>query len=377
MREGIFRPGAWPVWSVSRPGGGRATWVRGLLALALFLAWPVWSAVKAATRPHAGPLPAAAVAVLLLYGASWIAVMAYGATRRPRERVLLVGWLFALGVCLALLRHGAPAFGLLAYALSAAVWLLPAVWALALAAATAAARLAVLWATAGAVRWSDAVAIFPELVTPVGVVLLVRLVVQLGQAREEIETLAAAAERARLARDLHDVLGHTLTAITVKTGLTRRLLESGAGPQDALAELRDVERLSREAHAEIRATISGHRRPSLAVELVGARAALRAAGIAAALPSSAGQVSPDLDEPFSYVLREAVTNVIRHSGATRCEVRVGGSSLEVSDDGGSPARFSGPGNGLAGLAERLRPVGARLEAGPLPGGGYRLSASRP
>ncbi|MBD3136275.1 hypothetical protein IEI92_08245 [Microbispora bryophytorum] len=217
--------------------------------------------------------------------------------------------------------------------------------------------------------------LFPAVVIPVAVVLLIRLVVQLGQAREEIEALAAAAERDRLARDLHDVLGHSLTTITVKTGLARRMLESGGDPEHALAELRDVERLSRQAHSEVRLTVSGRRRPSLAVELAGARAALRAAGISAVLPPSADRVPAELAEPFAYVLREGVTNVIRHSGATRCEVLLGDGWLEVRDNG--PGRNAArPGNGLTGLAERLRAVGGRVEAGPVPAGGFRLRASR-
>lgn len=87
-------------------------------------------------------------------------------------------------------------------------------------------------------------------------------------------------------------------------------------------------------------------------------------------------VPADLREPFAYVLREGVTNVIRHSGATRCDVRLSESSLEIRDDGRPPARLSVSGNGLSGLEERLRAVNGRVEAGPLPQGGFRLLASR-
>ncbi|WP_406313704.1 histidine kinase [Streptosporangium sp. NBC_01639] len=376
MREqDLFGARAWPSWNISR-SGNRLAGARGIVVLALFLVWPFWTAAHAAVQPHAGPVHVAAVVVTVVYGASWIVAMAYGIGRPPSERMVLVGWLFALGVGVAALRGNPVELGHLAYALTAAVWLLPARWGLLLGLVVAVAQLTALLVTTGSVDWSAALAVIPSTVTPVALVLLIRLLIQLSQAREEIETLATAAERARLARDLHDVLGHSLTTITVKAGLARRLLESGTDHERAVTELHDVERLSRQAHAEIRTTVSGHRRPSLAVELVGAREALRAAGIEATLPPATDHVPADLREPFAYVLREGVTNVIRHSGALRCEIRLGDSSLEIRDNGRSPARSHGSGNGLSGLAERLRAVDGRIEAGPLPQGGFRLRASR-
>ncbi|WP_189248143.1 sensor histidine kinase [Streptosporangium pseudovulgare] len=377
MRDrGLFAAAAWPVRSVGGRGG-RWTAARGVAVLVLAAAWPVWWAVAEAVRPDAGPARAAAAALAVCYAAGWVAGVALGTGWPPRARIALLCGLFALGGGLILLQDD-PMTGLdrLVYVLAAAVWLLPARWGVLLGLVAAAGRLAVAWTVTGSVNAAAGIAVIPGTVTPVAVMLLIRLLVQLSQARDEIETLATAAERARLARDLHDVLGHTLTTITAKTGLTRRLLESGADRDRAVAELRDIERLSREAHAEVRATVSGRRRPSLAVELAGARAALRAAGIRATLPHAVDHVSPELREPFAYVLREGVTNVVRHSGAARCEVRLGESSLEIRDDGRSPARAHEAGNGLAGLAERLRAVGGRLDAGPLPEGGFRLLAGR-
>ncbi|MPZ80839.1 MAG: sensor histidine kinase [Actinophytocola sp.] len=200
---------------------------------------------------------------------------------------------------------------------------------------------------------------------------------ELRAARDEIAVLAVAEERARLARDLHDVLGHSLTTITVKAGLARRLLESAGEIAPAVAELRDVEHLSRTALAEVRSTVSGYRKPSLAGELVGARAALAAAEIEADLPHAVDNVPAELQEPFAYVLREGVTNVIRHSGARRCEVRLGESWMEVRDDGrGCPGAGAG-GHGLSGLTERLAQVGGSLDARPAPEGGFRLRATVP
>ena len=124
-----------------------------------------------------------------------------------------------------------------------------------------------------------------------GIRQVIRSNAELRAARDEIATLAVAEERARLARDLHDVLGHSLTTITVKAGLARRILESsGDAPAGAVAELRDVEHLSRTALAEVRSTVSGYRKASLAAELVGARAALAAAEIEADLPHAVDNV---------------------------------------------------------------------------------------
>jgi two-component system sensor histidine kinase DesK len=134
---------------------------------------------------------------------------------------------------------------------------------------------------------------------------------------------------------------------------------------------------------DVRATVSGYRTASLPAELVGARAALSAAGIAADLPRAVDNVTAGLQETFAYVLREGVTNVIRHSNASRCEVRLGDTWLEVRDNGRSAAdqvtesRATGGGHGLSGLAERLTEVNGTVEAGPLPEGGFMLRVSVP
>jgi two-component system sensor histidine kinase DesK len=198
---------------------------------------------------------------------------------------------------------------------------------------------------------------------------------ELELARDEIRALAVAEERARVARDLHDVLGHSLTTITLKAGLARRILESSPELDRAIAEVHDVERLSRQALTEIRATVSGYRKMSLPVEIATAKAALLAAGIDADLPQAVDDVPGELQEPFGYVLREAVTNVIRHSGASRCQIRLGQSWIEVADNGpGISAAKSNDGNGLAGLRERLAKVDGRLTAAPRGEGGFVLRA---
>lgn len=202
-----------------------------------------------------------------------------------------------------------------------------------------------------------------------------RTIRELQAARDEVARLAVADERSRIARDLHDVLGHNLTTITVKASLARKLLERGeAAP--AATEIGDVERLSRQSLTDVRSTVSAQRKVSLPEELAGARAVLTAAGIEPVLPQATEEVRPEYSEVFAYVLREAVTNVVRHSGASRCEVSLGESWLDVRDDGtgigAKPEHVAG--TGLIGIRERLEVLGGSLQVGRVPGGGFRLRA---
>jgi two-component system sensor histidine kinase DesK len=201
----------------------------------------------------------------------------------------------------------------------------------------------------------------------------IRLNLELRRTRDDLAVAAVAAERERIGRDLHDILGHSLTAITVKAGLARRLL--GRDDVAAAAEIGDVERLAREALADVRATASGFREVSLATELAVAGNVLRAAGIAAQLPAAVDDVDPSARVLFGYVVREAVTNVVRHAQARTCTITVGPRSVEVVDDG--TRGIATPGNGLSGLAERVRAAGGTLTAGPRPGGGFAVLATVP
>ncbi|HWD05936.1 MAG TPA: histidine kinase [Amycolatopsis sp.] len=204
---------------------------------------------------------------------------------------------------------------------------------------------------------------------------LVRAIRRLELANAEIATLAVTNERQRVARDLHDLLGHSLTTITVKAGVARRVLESSGDVERAVGEIREVESLTRSALSDVRLTVSEYREVSLAAELAGARAALRAGEIEADLPYAVDNVLPQLQSTFGYVLREAITNVLRHSGATRVRVRLGRDWLEIDDDG--TAAEAEPGNGLRGLAERLGAVGGTLRSGPRAGGGWLVRAEVP
>jgi two-component system sensor histidine kinase DesK len=204
---------------------------------------------------------------------------------------------------------------------------------------------------------------------------LLRRNAELAIAREDLAHLAVEQERARFARDLHDLLGHSLTVITVKAELAGRLMTRD--PAKAAAEVADIERLAREALADVRATVAGYREVTLAVELSSARSAFDAAGIAAELPGALDDVPGDRRELFGWVVREGVTNVVRHSRAHRVRVEVSRNTVEVVDDGSGCAGTAEDGHGLEGLRERLAEVGGRLEAGPVDTGGFRLYAEVP
>ncbi|MEU0220846.1 histidine kinase [Streptomyces sp. NPDC006265] len=216
-----------------------------------------------------------------------------------------------------------------------------------------------------------------------GVRELVRTTIALREARATVAQLAANEERLRLARDLHDLLGHSLSLITLKSELAGRMLPGR--PDEAAQQVADIEQVSRQALVDVREAVTGYRRPRLHAELAGARAALTAAGVTPALPGE-----PDLDgvpeeseSALAWALREAVTNVVRHSGARRCTVELlcrqtlDGPVLELTvEDNGSGGAGTGQGNGLAGLTERLTKAGGALEAGPLKSG-FRLVARVP
>ncbi|MCX5109588.1 sensor histidine kinase [Streptomyces sp. NBC_00378] len=221
-----------------------------------------------------------------------------------------------------------------------------------------------------------------------GVRQLIRTTIELREARATVAQLAANEERLRLARDLHDLLGHSLSLITLKSELAGRMLPDH--PEQAAAQVADIEQVSRQALIDVRGAVTGYRRPTLPGELAGARTALAAAGITADVPAESPEGLPEKpEEVLAWALREAVTNVVRHSGARHCTVTLAprqtldGRLLEltVRDDGVGPSG-SKPGNGLTGIGERLATVDGTLrtsagDAVSASGKGFTLTLSVP
>ena len=206
-----------------------------------------------------------------------------------------------------------------------------------------------------------------------GVIEVVRANQALAETRAELARVAAENERIRIARDLHDLLGHSLTTITVKAALARRL--GPADPAGAVDQITEVEELCRRALAEVRAAVSGYREVTLAGELARGRELLRVCGITADLPTTADIADPAHQELFGWAVREGLTNVIRHSRARSCAVRVSASDVEITDDGQGSA--AAPGNGLSGLRERAAAAGGGVDAGPVQPAGWRLRVRVP
>ncbi|WP_063628961.1 sensor histidine kinase [Amycolatopsis taiwanensis] len=351
--------------NADRYGGKRWPLLGSLFMLPLVV--PVLKAVFAGEQGSIARL-----VLVLLYSACYIAFPRVLLMARPFKWqlafavvTLVTGWLLVL--------QGGSVY-ILTYAMAILAFGLPPGWALILDGSSVVSGFALLLAGGPVHGSAGDVAAVAGITT--GFFFMGRLlhtVRHLRAAQREIATLAVTAERERLARDLHDILGHSLTTITVKAGLARRVLESTKDIDRAITEIHEVEGLSRSALSDVRATVSDYREVSLPAELVGAKAALRAAEIDADLPHAVDNVRTDLQQPFGYVLREAVTNVIRHSNAKQVKVRFGRTWLEVEDDGRT-ASGSAPGNGLRGLRERLAGVGGTLVAEPRPGGGFLVRA---
>lgn len=219
---------------------------------------------------------------------------------------------------------------------------------------------------------------FISVMVTAAILALSESVKELRATREELARGAVEKERLRFSRDLHDLLGHTLSVIVVKAEATRRL-----APRDldaALGQLSDIESVGRQALTEIREAVTGYREGSLATELDRARDLLAAAGVEAVVRQSGPPLAPQTAALLGWVVRESATNVVRHARATRCEIEVAGTAertrLLITDDGRGVGSTP-PGSGLKGLAERLAAAGGHLESGPAPYGGFRVTAELP
>lgn len=305
-----------------------------------------------------------------------------GRPLRPALVAALIGAMAVLATVLCL-TLGAPFLGLFCYVsvscgaglpLRVATWAIP---------ATAVVTLVLGLHTGEDDIWTLLIILLLIGFAMSGVAQLIRTTVELRKARATVAQLAANEERLRLARDLHDLLGHSLSLITLKSELAGRMLPDH--PEKAAQQVADIEQVSRQALVDVREAVTGYRRPRLSAELAGAQVALTAAGVTADIPAEPDLtgVPEESEAALAWALREAVTNVVRHSGAHRCTVELlrrqtlNGPVLELTvEDDGTGASGSIPGNGLTGLRERLEKTGGTLEATPQRHG-FRLTARAP
>ncbi|HEX7370735.1 MAG TPA: sensor histidine kinase [Rhodanobacteraceae bacterium] len=200
---------------------------------------------------------------------------------------------------------------------------------------------------------------------------------ELRLTHDEIRRLAASAERERIGRDLHDLLGHTLSMVALKSELAGRLIERD--PAAAHREMADVERVAREALSQVRSAVSGIRAAAMAAELASARLLLEAAGVQMEYWHDPQELPSDIETCMALVLREAVTNIQRHARANRVEVTVIVGTervvMRIRDDGrgGVNAR----GNGLTGMRERIEARGGTLAIESPRGRGTSIEVSLP
>ena len=298
--------------------------------------------------------------------------------RAVRGALVLLAALAALPLLL-----GAPESfaSLFVYVVAAAALLLPPREAEAVIAITAVA-VGAGFALAGAD--DSVIAAYALTIVAVGTVMAalagaVRATIELRAAREELARTAVAEERLRIARDLHDLLGHTLSLIAIKIELARKLFDSD--PRRARAELVEVQNVTRYALTEVREAVQGYRRRSFADELEDARSTIAAAGIECRVELRIEELPDEVESVLAWAVREASTNVVRHSGAHACVITLRRHAnvvlLQVDDDGAPARADSTPGTGLVGLAERARRLHGRLETGTRPDGGFRLLLTLP
>jgi two-component system, NarL family, sensor histidine kinase DesK len=213
------------------------------------------------------------------------------------------------------------------------------------------------------------------------------LIYALKETRAELARMAVAEERLRISRDLHDLLGHSLSVIALKSELAGRMIETD--PQRAAKEIAELEAVTRRSLAEVRQAVTGYRQPSLAAELAAVRRMLASAGIDCRVDAPGSyDLPPEVDALLAWTVREGSTNIVRHSGARHAGITVtvtgASASAELTDDGagppagrGTPAADGGISSGLAGLAERAGRLGGTLLAGAGRNGGFRVRVTVP
>jgi two-component system sensor histidine kinase DesK len=384
------RPIAW--------GQGRPRGRFGRPAALIWLAFIVFPLIDAVTNkgPVVGHVLAIAGAALFVAGYVWLVLHAFGTTPTLFTQAVCVG-LVALAVLLTVLDRPAWGFLFTYCAACTAVIVAPRY------SFPSVTALTTLAAACCLIGGGGAGGAFGYGASTIGIGLLMVLMrdlrirnAELLDARAELARVAVAEERERFARDLHDLLGHTLSVIALKAELAGKLLPGS--PERAAREVEDVEDVARKALGEVRLAVSGYHQPTLDGELAGARLALAAAGIEANVVRSEVTLAPEVEAVLAWSVREGATNVIRHSGARQCTIglTVGlvEAVVEVLDDGsgcrGETAGNGVPGgngasagsrvsagNGLSGLGARAGSLGGGVEAATRPEGGFRLAVIVP
>src|SRR5580698_1424182 len=362
----------WPIPTIARLGWA-AIWL-------VFLGYPISDILGT------GYSPAKAVVAwicLLAFAAMYLLAMWLCLSLVPRVatgvQLLPLVALFVMGITLALVFRGQWT-GLLVYLGVAAGWtlrwrfLVPVLLALGVFMVVSGVLLGYSWADLGFITFLTVALGF----TMLAFRRLIATVIELRTARAEVARLAIADERLRISRDVHDILGHSLSVIALKAQVARRLMTSE--PDAAAEAMGDVETVARESLAEVRAMVTSYRQRSLADELQGARDVLDAAGISFEVTRDSAVPSAPVDSLLAWTVREGVTNVLRHSRAHHCEISLsasnGGFTVAIVDDGVGGVASAGD-SGLHGLRERVGAAGGRVEAGPSEGGGFRLQAYIP
>jgi two-component system sensor histidine kinase DesK len=363
----------------------RAERYGGLVWLAIWL-WPMLAPAVAIARGQVHPwlpaalgLPAFVVLYLVVMSLAW-------RDRVPSWRRLhaLLGVLAVLGLALAAAYAGQPdswLVPLVFVAVAGAAALRPPVHVFGWLSGVLVAMVAIggVRAVTGAELGSTAVSTVMSGLLVFVVRRLNLLVDQLRATRAELAEAAVAQERLRFSRDLHDLLGHTLSVVVVKAAAVRRLAERD--PALAAREAGQIEEIGRRALVEVREAVTGYREHTLGTELDGARKALAGAGIEVTIRESGEALPAAAESVFGWAVREGVTNVIRHSGAGRCHIDIDlrgeHAVLEISDDGTGGGAPTAAGNGLRGIAERVRAAGGTFESGRGPDGGFRLTVRIP
>jgi two-component system, NarL family, sensor histidine kinase DesK len=371
----------------------RRRWIRAMIML--YLTVPFWS-YRLYSGPHSFSAPklaflAAATAVTIVLTRQLIFP---AAMVRPRQ-VPWEGLIGMVGLAVAILavggQNGSNWVAALVVASAAVGRSMPTVRLVLIGAAVCTAAGLIVYLIEGSLNSSNSLSfIVPPLAAcfAYSASRRLELVSKLRETRAELARMAVADERLRIARDLHDLLGHSLSLITLKAELAGRLLD--ADPERAAREIADMENVARRSLGEVRAAVTSYRQPRLAAELAAARHMLGAAGMDCQVhaPTSV-ELPPAADALLAWTVREGTTNVVRHSGARTVTITVtvtdGNASAEITDDGIGPAWDADPhpgehhgGSGLSGLTERAREAGAEISTGEGPGGkGFRLQVRVP